>query len=371
MMARKQESAGHTVRVIRPKRCALRETAPREVRKWLAYVDKFLLFGKVLRTEAKEVDVVHICDQAYALCTMWVRGVPVVVTCHDLLSVRSAVGEFPGRTRWTGQLYQRLILRGLERAAFIGCDSEATRCDLLRLTKIAPERAVKIYVGLSFGYAPVARVERLARLSRLGIERDGGFLLQVGANVWYKNIAGVINIFSRLVRWPGFDRWRLIMVGSEPTAHTMKLIRDCGLGDRVVVLSDVPSEALAALYSEAEALLFPSICEGFGWPIIEAQACGCPVFTSNRPPMTEIGGRAAAYLDPEDYDGAALIIRENLPNLKAMQKAGLLNAQRFSAGRMSAGYARLYTDAVGAAERGGPGHVSSAARMGSCVRDQL
>ena len=73
-----------------------------------------------------------------------------------------------------------------------------------------------------------------------------------------------------------------------------------GLRDRVIELTNITNEDLRALYSKATALLFPSLREGFGWPIIEAQACGCPVFTSDRVPMTEVGGDAAIYLDPTD-----------------------------------------------------------------------
>ena len=78
-------------------------------------------------------------------------------------------------------------------------------------------------------------------------------------------------------------------------------------------LVSVQNEDLRALYSTATALLFPSFQEGFGWPIIEAQACGCPVITSNRTPMTEVGENAAIYINPDSPEEAAREIAKHFP----------------------------------------------------------
>jgi glycosyltransferase involved in cell wall biosynthesis len=124
------------------------------------------------------------------------------------------------------------------------------------------------------------------------------------------------------------------------------MMDDYRLSDRVRVLFNVEAEDLCGLYSGASALLFPSLCEGFGWPIIEAQACGCPVFTSNRPPMTEVGGDGAVYIDPEDPIEAAKIILENLPHAEGMREAGFANLRRFSTDQMVDGYLNLYASAM-------------------------
>jgi glycosyltransferase involved in cell wall biosynthesis len=91
----------------------------------------------------------------------------------------------------------------------------------------------------------------------------------------------------------------------------------------------VTQEQLCAIYSAAQALIFPSFYEGFGWPIIEAQACGCPVFTSNRAPMTEVGGTAAIYFDPLDEEKAAECVAKNLRDTKMIVESGFDNIQRF------------------------------------------
>ena len=78
------------------------------------------------------------------------------------------------------------------------------------------------------------------------------------------------------------------------------------------------------------AFIFPSLCEGFGWPIIEAQACNALVFTSNREPMTEVGGDAAIYIDPEAPDQAASIITATLDNNDLINKTRNANPSNLS-----------------------------------------
>merc|ERR1711912_68703 len=99
-------------------------------------------------------------------------------------------------------------------------------------------------------------------------------------------------------------------------------------------------------YSSATALLFPSLQEGFGWPIIEAQACGCPVFTSNRPPMTEVGGEAALYINPNNPETAAKKIASILPRLADFKEKSILNAQRFTTEKMLSSYSQVYRKVI-------------------------
>jgi glycosyltransferase involved in cell wall biosynthesis len=283
----------------------------------------------------------------------YLSAVPKVVTCHDLFAARCALGEFPMfHTKWSGSRYQRLILNGLTRTGHVACTSEATRSDVLRLCKLAPANTSVVHNALNFHYRPVDEAEKVVRLSRLGIGAGSRFIFHVGGPSPYKNQAGVIRIFWRLVSYLQERSLGLVMVSRNLTPAVTKLIEQCGLGPKVRVFPYLEPEDLRALYSSATALLFPSLHEGFGWPIIEAQACGCPVFTSNRPPMmTEIGGDGAVYIDPEDPEEAALTMLENLPRLGCMREAGFVNARRFSVEKMVAGYLSAYADAINSAER--------------------
>ena len=132
------------------------------------------------------------------------------------------------------------------------------------------------------------------------------------------------------------------MVGKPWTHEMREFVSLNALRDRVIELTNITNEDLQVLYSKAIALLFPSLREGFGWPIIEAQACGCPVFTSDRVPMTEVGGNAAIYLDPTDPPGAAAVIANSLDRVPQLRQAGLENVKRFSSAAMISSYSSVY-----------------------------
>jgi glycosyltransferase involved in cell wall biosynthesis len=103
-------------------------------------------------------------------------------------------------------------------------------------------------------------------------------------------------------------------------------------------------EQLRALYTGALALLFPSLEEGFGWPILEAQACGCPVITSARSPMMEIAGNAAIFIDPENPTGAAAAIASRMGDMDALREAGLANIRAYSPENMVDRWCEIYRE---------------------------
>jgi glycosyltransferase involved in cell wall biosynthesis len=115
----------------------------------------------------------------------------------------------------------------------------------------------------------------------------------------------------------------------------------------VTFLQDLDDAELAALYRGAELLLFPSLEEGFGWPVVEAQACGCPVVTTGKTPMTEAGGSAAIYLeDPCDAKSAAEVVvrvlNYDLTSRTRLLNEGFQNAKKFTRTTMIAEYVRIY-----------------------------
>jgi glycosyltransferase involved in cell wall biosynthesis len=359
-------SAGQEVSVIRPTSLVGRfGNANRGSGKWLGYADQFVLFRARLKAAAAAADVVHICDHSNSMYARYLDGIPHVVTCHDLIAVRQARGEFAGmRTRWTGRRYQEMIIDGLRRARHVVCDSENTRADLLRITRVPAERTSVVYIGLNYPYAPLNHTERLARLQDLGIAYGERFLLHVGSGSWYKNQSGVIRIFHHLTGTAQARDMKLVVICNVWQPLLQKMVDDYCLGGRVSVHFNLEAEDLRALYSGATALLFPSLCEGFGWPIIEAQACGCPVFTSNRAPMTEVGGNGAVYIDPEDPIEAAKIILDSLPHVQRMREAGFTNNRRFTSDQMVNGYLSIYALAIDPGSRGN--HQS---RSEACSQD--
>jgi glycosyltransferase involved in cell wall biosynthesis len=139
------------------------------------------------------------------------------------------------------------------------------------------------------------------------------------------------------------------MAGKPFGTELNALVRQNKLQNKIIELSDVSTEALCALYSLADAFIFPSLLEGFGWPIIEAQACDALVFTSNREPMTEVGGKAAIYIDPDIPDQAASIILESLGDPELIEKIKseiATNLQQFTTEKMVSDYVSLYQSII-------------------------
>jgi len=338
------KGCGHEVRWLKPAPFIGRfHPSSTGFGKWLGYPDRFILFRPVLMKAAQWADIVHICDQANAVYIPWLKEKPHVVTCHDMLAIRSALGEIPEhQTGLTGRIYQGWILRGLERAMHVTCVSDATREDVLRITKLLPKNVSVVRNGLNYPYRPMSSDEAIGHLKKIGIDYGRPFFLHVGGNFWYKNKAGLLRIFARMIRLDDNNNANLLFAGAALPEELAQLARELGVYDRIRTAIYVTNKELCALYSAAQGLIFPSFAEGFGWPIIEAQACGCPVFTSNRKPMTDVGGQGAVYFDPEDEAGAAEIIINSIKSKCQLIQRGFQNAASHTAENMVSGYIDKY-----------------------------
>jgi len=311
--------------------------------KWLGYLDRFLLFRPLLKHAADWADVVHICDQANAVYAPCLNRKPHVLTCHDMNAIRSAFGEFTEHTTGlTGKVYQRWILAGLKQARHVACVSDTTYDDVLRLTGLEADRVSVVRNGFNYPYRPMSEKLSLYHVEQIGIADAAPFFMHVGSNEWNKNKEGLLRIFCQLIRLAVGKKWHLVLAGHGLTNDLRFLAQKIGISDRIRETPNVTNEQLCALYSSTEGLIFPSLAEGFGWPIIEAQACGCPVFTSDRTPMTEVGGNGAVYFDPLNEAGAARMIYNALQGKELLRKRGFRNAMKYSTGAMISDYVDRY-----------------------------
>ena len=348
---------GHTVSVIAPT-LFLGRLAPHYryngIPKFLGYFDKFIVFPWKLRRRiwADRPDVVHITDQAGAVYRSAACGVPVVTTCHDLLQIRAALGEVPQqRISSFGRRYQKWIAASIARLENVVCVSSHTRSELVRLFNEPKGCSEVVWNSLNYPYQAIAPEIARARLTalarKLGLAESlfaapgPGYILQVGGLQWYKNRDGLIDIFTAVHRATD-PAPNLIMVGPPlESRHSEKLAAQ-KLSDTVIVLQSVSNEELEALYNLAECLLFPSLEEGFGWPIAEAQACGCPVFASNRSPMTEVGGAFCVYFDPTEAEAAARSIVAAWPHRRHLRDPALEYARKWQPTPMLESYEEVY-----------------------------
>jgi glycosyltransferase involved in cell wall biosynthesis len=336
------ENRGHDVTVIRPTPFFAKMSHRPAIRKNLGYLDKFILFPPRLARASKGYDLVHVVDHSNSMYLRFVSGKHKLITCHDLLAIRAARGEFAQvRVGWTGRLLQRWILSGLRVAEYAVCVSEKTARDLKRLTEHNYPETRIIHHSLNCDYSPGAsQSERVMKM--VGLREGQPYLIHVGGNSWYKNRLGVLEIFAHFAAMPENAAYKLVMVGFPWTSEMVNFVRENGLTGRATEAVGIGPSELRELYCNASALLFPSLEEGFGWPVLEAQACGCLVITSGRPPMTEVAGEAAIFIDPNETTRAAQAMSAGIRNGDALRAAGLRNLERFTEAKVAAQYMEFY-----------------------------
>jgi glycosyltransferase involved in cell wall biosynthesis len=358
MLKEAYEARGHRVQVWSPRPRLFRRFPRGRWSKWAGYVDQYVLFPRWVQKALPRVPpntLFVFCDQALGPWVPLVAHRPHVVHAHDLLALRSALGgvsENP--TSLTGRIYQRYIRRGFRRGRHFISISRKTRDDLHTFGRVAPLTSEVVYNGLNFPFAPLpfAECERVFRASGLSVPA-AGMILHVGGGQWYKNLPGVIALYGKYAaRVP--DPLPLWCVSPQPNAAVKALLREIPGNGQVRFLSNLHSGTLQALYSRAAVLLFPSLAEGFGWPLIEAQACGCPVITTDEPPMNEVAGASARCLrrlhSPAEMNAwaaeGALVLQELLaesPADKARRKeSGQAWVKRFDADKAIDGYLAVY-----------------------------
>jgi glycosyltransferase involved in cell wall biosynthesis len=223
----------------------------------------------------------------------------LVVTIHDL-AFRLQPETAPLATRrWLTRLD-----RAVRQAAVIVTPSQATRRDLLELYPVDPDRVTVINHGIEsdrFSPAPHEEVERIRR--RHGI--DGPYVLFLGGLEPRKNLPAVVRAWSRRS-----DQVGLVIAGAsvpwnpEGRTELERTLRalPASVRDRVTMTGYVGHPDKVALLTGARAMVFPSLYEGFGFPILEAMAVGTPVVTSDVSSMPEVAGDAAILVDPHDED---------------------------------------------------------------------
>ena len=312
MLAEAFAARGHRVTVRRPVPRARAWAGEGRLAKWAGYVDQYLLFPRQLRRAMRRdpPDTLYVvCDQALGPWVPLVAARPHVVHCHDLLALQSAQGDWPQNpVSITGRKYQRWIRRGFSRARHFVSISHHTRTELHRLTGLQAVTSEVVHLGLNHPYAPMHADEARACLRQAGLPvPEGPVLLHVGGGQWYKNSVGVVALYCHhvLAAVQAGQRPLALWMVSPPRGPALQaLLAQVPAAGRVQFIHGVSPDALQALYGLAAALLFPSLAEGFGWPILEAMACGCAVFTTGEAPMTEVGGEVAHYLPRLHADDA-------------------------------------------------------------------
>jgi glycosyltransferase involved in cell wall biosynthesis len=248
-------------------------------------------------------DIYHIVDHSYGRLVHVLPAERTVVTCHDLDTFRCLLKpEVEPRPRWFRAI-ARQSLRGMQKAAAVACDSNATRDAILAHGLLPAERLHVVYLAVHPECTPEPVPEFDAEADRLlgGPRRPDSppDLLHVGTNIARKRIDVLLEVFAAVRREiPGT---RLIKVGAVLSGEHAARAERLGIADAIVTFPYFDAKVsreratLAALYRRAQLTLFPSDAEGFGLPVTESMASGTPVLISDIPVLREVGGPCAHY----------------------------------------------------------------------------
>ena len=253
---------------------------------------------------------------------------PFIITVHDIIRYfdLKGYGLYIQQPNFRDRIYLELDYRGIRKALKIIAVSNTTKNDLVKYLRVPERNIAVVYEGVDH------RVFRPIEHRPL----NDPYILFVGSEQPRKNLRGLLRAFAILKR-RGLRGLKLIKVGSPGNeafrAETLRIVKILGLESDVIFTGYVPESDLPYYYSGASCFVFPSLYEGFGLPVLEAMACGCPVIVSKIPSLMEVAGDAALKVDPLNAEELADALHEVLTNkeLKEELRArGLNRAKMFS-----------------------------------------
>lgn len=254
---------------------------------------------------------------------------PTVITVHDLSWIRYPDMHPKERVRAMDRYFEP----GLKRAAQIITDSEFVRREVIDVFGVKPDKVHAISLGVEPEFRPMSSEETRMVLASLSLEH-AGYWLAVGTLEPRKNLNMVIEAFLKM---PAAHRRRFPLVvagmrGWNSTSLELKLRPLIDSGE-VRQLGYLSRPDLAVVIAGAKALLYPSVYEGFGLPLLEAMACGVPVVASKVSSIPEVVGNAGVLIDPENVDElseAMIRLMDDSFFTCQLSDSGLLRSHRFS-----------------------------------------
>ena len=284
-------------------------------------LDKYHHYLQLARREQGDCNIVASETNAYLLLAL--RPEHTVIVCHDVHPLILGIRGFGYRLRfWLSLLLMR-------RAKFIVAVSRQTKEDLLRWCPFLPaSKVVMLHNGLAAQWKQIQNRRAIQQFRTTHGLAGKKVVLHVGNDMPHKNVASVLRAMAHL---PESD-WVLVKVG-EIGQQNQHLIDELGLRPRVKHIAHLVDGDLVLAYNAADVLVFPSLSEGFGWPPVEAMACGCPVVVSPNGSLPEVCGEAALFVPALDEVKISEAIRRvvtDLPFRDKLVTQGLAQAAKYN-----------------------------------------
>lgn len=255
-------------------------------------------------------------------------NIKTIITMYDLIPILFPKQYFQNKLAedW---YFQRL--EQAKKAAKIITISKSSKKDIEHILKIPSEKIKVIYGGIDqrFKVIKKQKIEEVLKVYKI----RGPYILTVSTHSFHKNISRIFQAFKEYIK-EHEETFLVVVCKLIPSEKKdwLNQLKMLGIEKKVILTNFVKDDGLPAIYSGAEFLLFPSLYEGLGLPILEAQACGCPVITSNISSMPEVAGKGAILVDPYNInDIVKAMVKCQIPNTKLqMIRVGLKNIKRFS-----------------------------------------
>ena len=253
-----------------------------------------------------EADIYHILDHSHATLAGAVDPDRTVVTCFDIIPLLYIKGivDVPYKP-WVLRSFLKRI-EAMRSCARVLCVSQSTRNDLITHAGFSPEQISIVPIGLETDFQVMPpnglslHDEHLDFAARHRLDTSRVYILQVGTRNRYKNTPVVLEVLARLKKV--IPNVALLRVGADFFDDENDIVAALGLRGDVFHLGRVSEADLRAVYRFANVLHFPSLYEGFGWPVLEAMASGCPILASDRASLPEVVGNPDYTADPDDID---------------------------------------------------------------------
>ena len=250
-----------------------------------------------------------------------------VITVHDLTFL-----HYPQHlTQEARHYYNDQIKAAVNQADHILADSQATKADLINMLDVRAEKVTVHMLGVEAQFQPLDKV--LLEAQRQKHQLPPEFILFVGTFEPRKNILGLLQAYKLLVEDLA-DAPPIVLVGRRGWLfdETMQKVVDLNLGDRVFWRENIEDNDLPAIYNLASVLVLPSFYEGFGFPALEAMACGTVPIVSNRSSLPEVVGEVGLQINPDDPIEIKEAMKKALTHLEwrqLNQQLGLERAKQF------------------------------------------
>lgn len=265
-----------------------------------------------------------------------------VVVIHDLLHLND-----PSRPLWDRMRLKILTKKAIENASHIIAISHFTKNEIQQYYNIRESKISVVYHGNDNRFKQITDMDKISE-TKYQYKIKGDYILYAGTLRPYKNVNRLIKAFCRIKKEKKIEH-QLVIVGGKGWGHedTFNLVNRLGLSQEIIFTGFIEREELPLLMNGASLFVMPSLSEGFGFPAIEAMACGAPVLSSNVACIPEILGKGGYLINPLSEDDIAdgmIKILEDRKLQKELIMNGLKRAKQFTWEKSAQKVLKIFTD---------------------------